>query len=51
MTNGRKNVIATLEGSLFEDWPDKVVISKLTNAFLYVSALLCFKDQHIVWVI
>lgn len=34
MTNEGKNVIATLEGSLFEDWPDKVLILKLTNVFL-----------------
>lgn len=42
MTNGRKNVIATLEGSLFEDYPDKVLILKLTNVFLYVSVPLYF---------
>lgn len=51
MTNGRKNVIATLEGSLFEDQPGKILILKLTNVFLHVSLPLYFKDQHIVWVI
>lgn len=52
MANGRKNVIATLEGSLFEGQPDKVLISKLTNVFLYVSVPLCFIDQcNIVWLI
>lgn len=40
MTNGRKNVIVTLEGSLFEDWPDKITVLKLTNVFLYASVLL-----------
>lgn len=49
---GRKNVIATLEHSLFEGQPDKALILKLTNVFLYVSVPLCFIDQHnIVWVI
>lgn len=52
MANGRKNVITTLEGSLFEGQPDKVLILKLTNVFLYVSVPLCFIYQHnIVWVI
>lgn len=40
MTNGRKNVIAILEGSLFEDWPDKITVLKLTNVFLYESVLV-----------
>lgn len=52
MANGRKNVTTTLEGALFEGQPDKVLILKLTNVFLYVSVPLCFIDQHnIVWVI
>lgn len=52
MANGRKNVIATLEGSLFEGQPDKVLILELTNVFLYISVPLCFIDLHnIVWVI
>lgn len=36
MANGRKNVIATLEGSLFEGQPDKVLTLELTNVFLYI---------------
>lgn len=52
MANGRNNVIATLEGSLLEGQPDKVLISKLTNGFLYINVPLCFIDQHnIVWLI
>lgn len=50
MTNGRKNVIATLEGQLFEDQPDNVLISKATNEFLHVNVPLCFENQRVVWV-
>lgn len=43
--------LLSLKTPRFEDQSDKVLISKLTNAFLYVSVPLCFKDQHVVWFI